>query len=34
VISSTIDVLGADHPDVAALRIWRLPNRDLEAQPT
>jgi tetratricopeptide (TPR) repeat protein len=26
--------LGTDHPSVAALRNWRLQNRDLEAQPT
>ena len=26
--------LGNDHPSVAALREWRLQNRDLEAQPT
>jgi len=27
-------VLGAEHPNVLALRDWKLQNRDLEAQPT
>jgi hypothetical protein len=34
VIAGLGQVLGADHPNVMALRNWRLQNRDLEAQPT
>jgi tetratricopeptide (TPR) repeat protein len=34
VISGLTDALGHYHPSVAALREWRLQNRDLEAQPT
>jgi MinD-like ATPase involved in chromosome partitioning or flagellar assembly/tetratricopeptide (TPR) repeat protein len=34
VIGGLGEALGSDHPSVAALREWRLQNRDLEAQPT
>ena len=34
VIAGLSEALGNDHPSVAALRNWRLQNRDLEAQPT
>jgi tetratricopeptide (TPR) repeat protein len=34
VIAGLGEALGNDHPSVAALREWRLQNRDLEAQPT
>jgi Tetratricopeptide repeat len=33
-LTSLSHVLGADHPNVLALRGWKLQNRDLEAQPT
>ena len=34
ILTSMAIVLGESHPNVTALRQWRLQNRDLEPQPT
>jgi hypothetical protein len=34
VLASMVDVLGANHPDIEALRRWRPQSRELEPPPT
>jgi hypothetical protein len=34
VITEMREVLGEEHPNIMALRQWRVQNRDLEVQPT
>jgi len=34
VISVQVRTLGEEHPNIGALRKWRLQNRELESQPT
>ena len=34
VVAEMREVLGEEHPNITALRDWRVQNRDLEVQPT